>query len=199
MANAMPTSWSPGGLAISTSGNYSVELFEWFAIGDYRGGSISQNIKNLRVGTNYYVFFDLIQPSLGPNSTVTVQIGAKSFPILNSTWNKWQTQSIPFTATASSMTLNFSTPQSTVPSIYLDNVRVSAVSNAPIVLSAKRTMGIKVDGNLGDTYRVEYSESVNSPQWFFLSRVTLTNSAIWVYDDAAATTGANRVYRSVQE
>jgi hypothetical protein len=60
-------------------------------------------------------------------------------------------------------------------------------------------MGIKVDGNLGDTYRVEYSESVNSPQWFFLSRVTLTNSAIWVYDDAAATTGANRVYRSVQE
>lgn len=183
---------------LGTSGDYSVELYRYFNDGDYRGGSLAQDITGLKVGNTYHLFFDLRQPSLGPDSVLTVQIGQKSTPILNSTFGKWQTHRMSFEATSEKMSLKFTTPARTVSGILLDKVRVSTLTNASETLSAKHIMGIQVEGKQGVTYRVEYADRTNPAQWSFLTRVTVRESPTWVYDEIT-TLSTGRFYRSAEE
>jgi hypothetical protein len=186
------------GLVRNTSGHYHVRLWTYRLSENYRGGAIAQDIKDLAIGQQYYVFFDLYQSQITPVFTVTVNIGSNSTAVLNSAAGRWETHTVPFVATSAIMNLKFSAPDHTSPEIGIDRIRVASVSNAPIALAVKEQLGIKVEGLVGSTYRVEYSESVNTNQWAYLTRVTLTASPTWVYDQLSPQ-DSHRFYRSVQE
>lgn len=182
----------------SSSGNHCIQLYRWYSLGDYRGGSISQTVSGLHPGTNYFLSLDLIQPSLGPESTVTVTIGAKSFKLLNSTYGRWQTHTIPFTAAASSALLSIATPERTVSNVYVDKVRLSTQANASVILQSKLLTGIRVEGRQGSTYRIEWAPSLDSIAWNLLTRIVVTNSPTWVHDESVSIE-SRRFYRAVEE
>lgn len=189
---------APFGRVVSTSGKHYVDLYRYVSEAVQRGVTIAHDVRDLKVGTNYFLFFDLFQSSLGPNSILTVRIGDAAVTVLNETFGRWQTHSIPFVAEADTVTVSFSTPDRVSPSVRIDSVRVSERQNAPVVLAAKPLIGINVGGKLGNSYRVEYSESIRPEQWFFLTRVTVTNDTTVVYDEVSPES-VRRIYRSVEE
>lgn len=87
-----------------------------------------------------------------------------------------------------SLTLNFLGP-------VIDDVSLTPVFAA--TLSAEPVMRVRVSGNPGDRYRIEYSNRINNPDWYALETVTIpANGEIFVFD-ADGIRGNQRTYRAV--
>jgi hypothetical protein len=181
----------------ASEGEYFIDLVQ---NSSGQGGSVSQLVTGLQAGISYYVFFDVYQGGLSAGTTITAKGGSVTRAILNTIPERWQTHSLKFTATNASTTVSFATPATGALniSVYLDNVRISTLSNAPVTLAPKKFLGVSVGGVLGKTYRIEYSDSLPAASWTFFTRVTLTNNPTWVYDEITPIS-AKRFYRSVEE
>lgn len=179
--------------ALASDGMYAIN------IANGGGGSISQSVTGLTPGHDYYVFFDSLARHLGPQTVVTVKFGSQTTTVQNTVSGSAQTLSLKFKAATATQTLTLAAPSSTGDAwIVVDNVRISETANGPVQLEAKHVIGVKVEGVIGKTYRVEYHSDVNrTDNYVFLKRVTLSATPTWVYDEVL--TGSQRFYRSVEE
>jgi len=178
-------------------GTCCVNLYKYSATGSV-GTSISQNITGLVKGTTYYVYFDLCQYFLTDASLLTVNVGGETATYMNSAYKVWQTKSLPFIATGSTAKLTFSTPNSCIGEVLIDNVRITKTENGIVLLTPSQYIGVTVNGSIGKTYRIEYSQSATPATWNYFSRVTLTNYSTVVYDKVTYDDN-KRFYRSVEE
>jgi hypothetical protein len=179
---------------IATDGSYALGL----GIAT-TGGSISQTVTKLTPGTKYYVFFDLVVPEISEAARLTIKFGTQTRSVLNAKFGVWQTHQVEFTASATSQDLTFSMPASTVESTQFDNVRISDLPNAAVQLEAKKVIGVKVEGIIGKSYRVEYHSDANrNDDYVLFQRVTLNATPTWIYD-LTASDSQQRFYRSVEE
>jgi choice-of-anchor C domain-containing protein len=86
-----------------------------------------------------------------------------------------------------SLTLNFLGP-------VIDDVTLSSV--VPATLTAEPIMRIRVTGNPGDRFRIDYSNRINNPEWFELETVTLPLSGEAFVFDSDGIRGHQRTYRA---
>jgi choice-of-anchor C domain-containing protein len=87
-----------------------------------------------------------------------------------------------------SLTLNFLGP-------VIDDV--SLTSPVAATLSAEPVMRIRVTGNPGDRYRIDYSNRINNPEWYELQTITLPPSGETFVFDGDGIRGNQRTYRAV--
>lgn len=101
------------------------------------GGTITQVATGLVPGTAYYLYFDLFQGEITPNTIVTATFGSTKRSFLNPYPRHWITHGVQFVATDSTATVRLAAPSAGAADtgVFVDNVRILANSLASPVLT----------------------------------------------------------------
>src|SRR5439155_13421866 len=69
-------------------------------------------------------------------------------------------------------------------------------SNAPAQLDLQMYAGISIQGTIGGSYNVQYTQPLNSTNWLSLTNIILPSSP-YLFVDTTGTNRAKRFYRAV--
>ena len=184
----------------ASDGNYKVDLVR----GQGQGGSVSQVVTGLTLGTAYFLGFDAKVDQIQPGTTITASADSTTINIDHIIANAWIQHELAFVATGISAVVTFSGPVTggADVGVFVDNVRISTNSvfanPAPARLGIATYAGITVEGIPGRVYRIERRENFgNADEWRLVATLILPRSPYLFFDTASSNVG-QRFYRIVQ-